>query len=508
MIGIYDILRERSSFFPDKLAVVSEYESYTYQQLCEYVNCVSYGLHEVGIRRGSRVGMMLYNGIDFVATFYALIKLGACISPFNYRYNVEETSVLQSIVDCEYMIVSKDFADVYSMLAQKSKSIKIVPLDSEPGKPSIEQFRSNGHSTWDFVQKMCPEDIIFNIFTGGTTGLPKASQHSHQNVLDRVVGFLMNTEVMAEDDVFLNYSPMFHTGGLTAMIRILAVGGTLCLLSKFDSDNIIRMISEYKVTQISLIPPNILHRFAEKKAQGLDLSSIRLIRLAGDAADETTVELAFELMPHAKCVNTYGHSEAVLYFLNAFDKDEFYADRTLVRSVGKPQMFCQVKIMDENRKEVPDGVAGEAYGKSPSMMSGYKGRADSFTEDGWFATGDIMSRDINGNYHFHSRSKDMIKSGGENIYAAEVENAIMKNHDIAECAVVPLPCKEWGECVSAAVVLKPGVSTTEIDIIEHCSKYISSYKKPKKVFFLDELPRSNVGKVQKHILKEELNKLL
>lgn len=509
IIGLYEILRERGFHSPDDPAVIFDDSSFSYRELNELINCVAYGLHQNGIKKGTQVGILLFNGIDFIATFYALIKLGACISPFNYRYNVDEIAHLQNIVQCEYIVAETDLACLCCNKPLYTNSIKIIPTTGN-ADASIEAFYKNGHGTWAHTEEYEPDDIVFNIFTGGTTGLPKASQHSQASLISRIIGFLMDQDAMNHEDVFLSYSPMFHTGGLTAMIRAFSVGATFCLLSKFEPERIIEAITKYRVTQISLIPPNILQRIDEAKTRAqVDLSSIRLIRLAGGAANEATVELAFNLMPDAKCVNTYGHSENALYFLNKFSREEFYANRNIVRSIGKPQMFHYVKITDQCGVEVPNGVAGEARGKSPSMMAGYKNVASGFDENGWFPTGDIMSCDENGNYYFHSRCKDMIKSGGENIYAIEVEDALLKGNTeaIAECAVIALPDKQWGEIVAAAVVLRPGVTMTETQVIEKCKKYISSYKKPKKVFFLDALPRTGVGKIQKEKLKNILEQM-
>lgn len=161
--------------------------------------------------------------------------------------------------------------------------------------------------------------------------------------------------------------------------------------------------------------------------------------------------------------------------------------------------------MDSNGNEVPLGQAGEAYGRSPTMLSGFVGQPSPFMEGGWYPTGDIMYQDEEGYFYYCARSKDMIKSGGENVYAIEVECAITReNPDISECAVVGLPDEEWGEIVAAAVVLNREATMTAEDIIDHCKKYIASFKKPKKVFFLDNLPKSSIGKVKKDVLKQLL----
>ena len=509
MFGIYDILREYGKHSPDKTAVICDEGRYTFRQLNERINSVAHGLSEQGIKKGTPVGLIFYNGIDFITSFYALVKLGACVSPFNYRYKVGEVEQLQNIVNCKYFIIGSEFIPILEELRRRLQpvtDIKVIFSKRNKCAPSLEEFIKNGNCYWDFTEQLSPEDEILTIFTGGTTGLPKAAAHSQQSTFLTVMGYLLEPDAVNCNDVALNYAPLFHIGGLFTMLKILSAGATFYLLSSFDSERIIKVITEERVTQMALIPPTIIDRFREARGRNdIDLSSLRLLLMAGGYSDEATAEKAFELMPDVLFMNAYGHSENAIHFSNVFNREQYYADKSIIGSVGIPQALYEAKIVKDDGTEAACGECGEVYGRSVAMMAGYKGRTDSFTPDGWFATGDVMRRDANGNYYFLSRSKDMIKSGGENIYASEVENAITLDSDgVAECAVIGLPDREWGEIVTAAVVLRPGVQMTEDDVINHCKTTIASYKKPKKVFFLPELPLSGVGKVQKYVLREML----
>ena len=447
------------------------------------------------------------NGIDFIVSFYALLKLGACINPFNFRLSLPELIAVQAEVSCDIIITSPSFAALLEPERTNTNNVKLILTEPMGAYPNLSSFLSNGHDLWEFYEDMAEKDVIFNIFTGGTTGTPKAASHTHQGTLVRVIGYLLDQRTGSPDDVYLNYAPLFHIGGIAGMLRMLSMGATFCLLDSFDPDEIAKTIRAEKVTQMSLIPPTILNRFDQLPPENTpDLSSVRILQLAGGACDEGTLELAFKLMPNVLCVNSLGSSENTAYISNVFGKEDFLANRKIYLALGKPQIFYDTKLIKEDGSAAAIGETGELYGKGMALMAGYYGKSNCFTSDGWFPSGDILSKSTDGNYYFCSRCKDMIKSGGENIYAVEVENAIRSGNEekISECAVFGLPDKQWGEVVAAAVVLRPGVEMTADDIICHCRKRIASFKKPREVFFLNELPHSSLGKVQKSVLREML----
>ena len=499
MFGIYDMLKWQGKNLPNKTALICGEDRYTYQQINDRINCVSYELAQLGVKKGTQVGLVLHNGIDFVSAFYAVVKLGGCANLFDYRWKKDELREHIDAVGCEYFIVENE----YNNPAQQA--VAITTRNSE--YPNLEAFYKNGKEDWEDAASIAEDDVIYTVFTGGTTGITKAAMHTQQSAFMRVVGVVSNCDDTNRHDVYLNYGPMFHIGGLSSMINVFGAGGTFCLLATFSVDNIIDTIVKEHVTQMLLVPPTIIDRmYAQKQEFDVDLSSIRILLLAGGAATEGTIERAFELMPDVKCRCSYGASECALLLSNTFGKEEFYADKTIARSLGTPQLFYECKVVREDGSDADVNESGEVYARGLARMAGFRNRDNPFTEDGWYPTGDIMRKDEHGVYHFVSRCKDMIKSGGENVYATEVETAIMKDNvdKIVECAVTGLPSEDWGEIVVAAVVLKDGVTMTEQEIIEHCKQHIASFKKPKKVFFLDVLPRSTAGKVKKGELKEIL----
>lgn len=506
MFGVYDLFHAQALRSPDKLALCYCSGTCTYRELDRRVNAVSLGLSEWGVTKGSKVALVLKNGLPYVEAFLALLKLGARIYPFNYRLIRQEIVKLQKQVNCEFYIAEDGYTALLRDLSasEKRHAIRKATVTSAGADACIELFEASGGEDWEFKAEMEPSDVVYAVFTGGTTGLPKAAIHTQESSLAQVTGMLLDTKLAGYDEVFVNYAPLCHIGGLSALFRTLCSGGTFVLLSSFDPDHIIDVVQRFRATQISLIPPSIMSRFRESKAAGaeLDLSSVKYIHLAGGASDERVVEEVFDLMPDVVCVNGYGHSETALYFSHKFDREEFLSNRSVVSQLGLPQVMYEAKIVGEDGAEAPLGSSGEVLGRSKAAMLAYEGMPDPFTDDGWLPTGDVMTRD-EGGFRFCTRCKDMIKSGGENVFASEVENAILKcNEEVAECAVFPLPDERWGEIVMTAVVLREGSDLTAEGLVERLTGSIAHYKKPKKVVFLDSLPRSEMGKVQKNVLRE------
>lgn len=487
---------------PSKTAVITDELRLTYEQLNRRINCIAWGLRQQGVQKGDRVGLLINNEADYIAVFYAVIKLGACACPFNTKLLLSELDQLQEKIHCSCYVAANEQLEraVYMQkLCCQETSPKLVLLRAQEGCPGIDGFLKNGMDEWDHAEPMAGDDPLYCLFTGGTTGLPKASVHSQYATLVQILGYMMDAEISDRHTVYLHFSPMFHMGGVGGMLRILSAGGTFCLLRSFSAEKIIEYIKKERVTEFAVIPPTILNRF--KAERDLDLSSLRTLKMAGGACTAATFDLVFSLMPEVTCFMAYGSSENAVYTGNLFGKEEFEANRAIFRSVGKLFHFYEAKIMRDPEVEAGINEPGELYGRSPAMMSGYLGHPNVFTEDGWYPTGDVLYRDEQGNFFFCTRVKDMIKSGGENIYALEVENAIASHESVEQCAVVGVPDAEYGEIVAAAVVLRPEARLSEKELVDYCRKKIASYKKPRLVRFLPELPLTSIKKIDKEKLR-------
>ena len=437
MFGVFELLCVQQKHTPHKTAIVHEHKRVSYQELYQRVNRLAYGLQEIGVKKGSRFGFLFYNGLQFVELFYALLKLGAIAIPFNFRLRPTEIQELILNVDCEFFAYTDAFGELVKEIKKKltTRGIIYVSELSEHNFESntLEALADNPMNEWDTTEKAQPDEDALLIFTGGTTGFPKAAVHTHRGLFFQVISCVLVKDMCNSEDVFLNYTPFFHVGGLGLLMMCLGVGGTFVIMSNFDPIVILDTIRQEKVTQMALIPPNICNAF--EQIEGFlpeDVSSVRLIHMSGGINTPELGKKIFKLFPNAVIRNGYGMSERAALICIFITKEQFEKKPALLEAVGKPTVFTDIKLLDDNGTETD---CGELWAKNAGMMKGYYGHDNSFV-DGWFATGDIMRRDHDGNYYFLDRKKDMIKSGGENIYSIEVEHAIMQHPAVEICAVL------------------------------------------------------------------------
>ena len=503
MFGVYELFETSSRCFPEKTAVVYENASCTYGELSERVRSLAAGLSRAGVEKGSNVCLLYRNSATLLCLYFALMRLGAVISPLNWRETAETAARLSELVDGEYLVCSDELAAAGAALAALNPRLATVG-ESRPVLPGGACLASAGAgAACPEKAAVSPEDTAINIFTGGTTGRPKAASHSCEGLLCQLLSCYMSEKAIRSDDVFLSYAPMFHIGGFTAAMQTLCIGGTLILGSSFDPELILATIREKGVTQMSLIPPSLCADFAKCKGFCPDsLSSVRMVRVSGGSCTEENIGEIFRLFPNASVVNGYGMSERAVNLLNIIERSNRVHDDRGNISVGRPSPLCECLLADGQGGRVTEpGIIGELYGRSPCMMKGYYGAEGSFTEGGWFATGDMFYFDREGNYYFVDRKKDMIKSGGENVYSGEVERVLRSHPAVLECAVVGMPDGRLGELVSAAIVLRPGMSASGRELADYCGGRLAGFKKPRRFLFMDELPRSKVGKISKKAVK-------
>jgi long-chain acyl-CoA synthetase len=512
MIGVYDLFCFNAQKEPLKRALYADGLEFNYAELQAYINRISNGLSKKGINKNSRVVFLFHNTPVFVALLYALWKLGACAIPLNYRSNLEDLRKQLDVVKGSHIVFEDRYLEIMTMLAEL-ESFAGVTFYSESNCSeqfdSLKDIEILGADDWDVRVDCAPDDEILNIFTGGTTGQAKVARHSQQGLLLQFVDCLAASELVKPSDVYLNYAPLFHIGGLSIIMNMFSIGATVVLLSQFDQEQLLNLIEEQHITQMFLIPPSIVSRFEDVDQVGIhDVSSLRLLHLSGGASSLDIARQVFRLLPDVKISNAYGMSERAVTLINIFNKDDLEQDPSLACSVGYPSALSMIELLNDNHEPARCGEVGEVYGKSPCMMLGYRSREGVQNNEGWFATGDVMRQDESGRYYFLERKKNMIKTGGENVYASEVEAALSSHGSVSECAVVGLADENYGEIVAAAVVVKQrSACISEVDLIDHCRGLISSYKKPQKVFFLDQLPKSPVGKLQREDLRKELQAL-
>lgn len=508
MFGIYNLYDTVVRTVPDKTFIVEGDQRISYGEMGHMTNRLAFGFKKLGIKGGSNVGYMMLNSHRTILTFFALQKLGAFMTPFNFRFPAKETSEYISMIGCEYFIYGSEFAAQVEEIKAEHPNVTWIAVEGDAAGATFDALMDNDADNWTFFEDMPGDSPAIGILTGGTTGRSKAAVHSKYGMIMQQwtrQTWLYDAKYISVPMVFLMVSPLFHVGGIGPMFNIIAAGGTLVFVGKFDPENLAKLIAREKVTDMVLIPPNLAQSIKDAGIyKKYDLTSVRYVGIGGGNITPSHVRVVHEVFPNAGCDLMYTQSEYATFISHMITPEILDSRPDLIKSVGKPVYFTEAKIMREDGSEADVDEIGELYARCVGMMTGYLGQDKSPFIDGWMPTGDLLKKDAEGYYYFIDRKKDMIKSGGENVYTAEVEGVIKQIPGVSEVAVVGLPDDFYGEAVSAAIVLSPGASLDAQEVTDFCKNFIASYKKPRHVFFMSELPKSGAGKVQKAALKKIL----
>lgn len=508
MFGLYNWFQAVVSAAPAKTALVTNAGRITYQELDQRINRLAFGLKNTGLQPGMRVGMLFHNSAQFVETYYALAKLGAVAAPINFRCNPEETRNYLCTLNCAYFMYGPEFTDIVSTLREDLSGVVRIGTGTVDGELSYAALMDNHAETWADCEDMPPESEAVILMTGGTTGNSRAAVHTKKSVLFQHLLPWVQTYDAHErqpDVSVLIPIPLFHIGGMNMLIDTLNKGGKAVLSSEFDPGRLVDIIESERITKMLLIPPNLAKSICESpSASQRDTSSVRTISTGGSCINPEQLQLIYRAFPNAEAELLYTSTEYSIVIRQALSREAFARDPELSSSLGTPAFFSSARLLDETGADVRPGETGELWGQSLGMMAQYIDSKRT-SDAAWLPTGDLFCRDKNGRFYFKDRKKDMIKSGGENVYSNEVEAVILRHPKVAFCAVIGLPDDFYGEIVAAAVVLRHGESLSEDELIQFCKNQIASYKKPRKVFFVDSLPKSALGKVKKNLLREQLS---
>ncbi|MGM9538696.1 MAG: class I adenylate-forming enzyme family protein [Candidatus Onthomonas sp.] len=502
--------------FPDRTAVVQDERSMTYRELNIQCSRLSLSLEALGIKRGDRIAVLMKSSIEWLLVLYACQKIGVGLTLVHARLLPEEILRTMDVADAGTLIYSLEYADKAAYIeANSSRRRNYISLGSGADSPAQENHYAFEHlmRSQDAAEAQISlrgeEDSII-LFTSGTTSAAKGIVRT-QEMMSVYASLFQNEASRARPDILLTPSPLYHAAGLCCVIKMLVNAGTLVLLSSFDCQKICRQIQELQATQIALVPPTSYQRLKASGYPALyDLSSVRLAHIAAGKASRDCLRDLFEMFPNAKIRLSWGSTEASNITCSVLDRAELQAKPRLLGTVGKINAVADLRLVSDDGSIVEGEGHGEAYVRSPLVFSGYikdpQLTARSFSA-GWFKTEDILQRDAEGYYYLLDRKRDIIKTGGENVYAQEVEQAILENPVIAECAVVGVPDPKFGEAVAAAIVVKEGQSITEEEFVRFCRSVLPSFKKPKYWAVMNALPKNDIGKVCKPVIKSSADRL-
>ena len=501
-----DWLQRREMLSPNKVALIdaiSHNQPITYQEWSQQTNQLANFFRDgLEIRKGDRVSIYAMNRVEYLDALFACNKLGAILHVINWRLTVREREGLINDGAPRVLLYGREFIKQIDELRSRLPTVEhFIGLDQVTNDQDLHW--PTERSDWPTAQpppvELDWEDPWMICYTGGTTGLPKGAILHYRCITANSVNTIVSWG-LRPDDMMPQYMPFFHTGGLNVLTTPLVhMGGTSIVCAGFDIDQLFDQTEHLGVTFFFAVPTMFLMMIEHPRWESLDLSNVRLVMAGGGACPTVVYEAFWEKGVEFKC--GYGLTEAGpnTFWLPAEEV------KSKIGSVGRPLFHIDVKLVNEAGEEVGLDELGHLLTRGPHVFGGYWNRPDATAEtivDGWLHTGDLARRDEAGDYYIVGRLKDMIRSGGENIYPAEVEDLMHSHSDIAEAALIRVPDLKWGEVGRAVIVLKPGAGLTEADLIDWLRERMAHYKVPKSVVFVDTFPKTAANKVDKQKLIE------
>jgi len=501
----------------NKTALIFRDKRQTYGELHVSSNRLANKFLEFGIKKGDRIACLLYNCAEYWEIYFACAKIGAVLVPLNFRLAPPELEFAINDSGPRIVLFGETFRDTITGLEKGLVSPEYYVCLPDEGE-ALDGFKEDSHHLLfkrlyeagedEPVIDVGLEDDLFIMYTSGTTGRPKGAQWTHSNSMWFSASQII-TLGFQPDDITLLSGPMYHVGSLQDMsMPTYHMGGTCLLLPSlgFKPDGVLQLMVKERVTKALLFPVMIFDILALPNLEEYDLSALKIIFTGGEPVPLASIRRFQERLPRVGLVQLYGLTEGGGIATACLT--DYAAQKA--GSAGKPLANFELKILDDDGHILGPGQIGEVLVKGAAVSSGYWKRPEANAEtfvQGWCRTGDLGRFDEDGFLFLEGRKKDMIISGAENIYPAEIENVLFQNPKIHEAVVIGIPDPRWGEAVTAVVVTKPGQTMTEEEVIEHCKKNLASYKKPRHVAFIDALPRTPSQKVQKFILRDRFRDL-
>jgi acyl-CoA synthetase (AMP-forming)/AMP-acid ligase II len=491
----------------EALVDVAKGRRYTFGELDRRANRIAHVARARGIETGDRVALLMMNGVEYVESFFGLAKIGAVVVPLNWRLVPDELAYILANAGARMLVYGSEFAHNVAELHARGGGEGGTEIRQwiEVGEAGARQpFAAHYESEVERASTAAPplgardDDLLFIMYTSGTTGLPKGSMHSHESFLWAVITFAVTAELRFKDRYAIAL-PAFHVGALLPMVINVYRGITNVVLREFDPVVMWRVFEAERINATLAVPSMLNSMLQVPSFERYDYSSLRWVISGATPVPVTLIEryAAIGIEVH----QAYGLTES------GGPACMISPDDALVRigSTGKAFFHTEVRVVDERGGDAPPGVPGELLVKGRHIMKGYWRNPEATREtirDGWLHTGDIAIADEDGFITIHDRIKDMVISGGENVYPAEIENVILQHPAVAEVAVIGVPSARWGESPFAVVVPKAGHDLTEADVLRHCDGRLARFKMPKGAAFIDAIPRNPTGKALKRVLRE------
>jgi fatty-acyl-CoA synthase len=505
LTSVADISRIHAREQPSAVAIDFADRTTTYGELDTRASRVAQGLIALGQKPGARVSYLGKNSDRYCEVLLGAFKARVVVVGVNWRLAGPEIVYVLNDAGCEVLFVGAEFTPIVEKIRKDCPQLKaVIAMDGgHPSWPDFESWR-DAQAAKDPMLPIAPDDDVIQLYTSGTTGHPKGVQLTNANYL-AVLASLTTTGLAdyTPDDVVLVAMPFFHVAGVNVALLALMHGARAIVLKDVDAQEILRLIETKRITYAFIVPAVILFLTQQKNVREIDFSSLKNISYGASPIADELLLTAKEIMG-CEFLQVYGLTETTGggTFL---PPEDHVPERGKLRSCGKPAPGHEIRVVDGEGRTLPPRQVGEIVIRAANVMKGYWNKQDATKNairDSWFHTGDAGFFDEEGYLYIHDRVKDMIVSGGENIYPAEVENAIFGHPAVADVAVIGVPDEKWGEAVKAIVVKKPGISAAPAEIIAWARERIAGYKLPKSVDFIETLPRNPSGKILRRELRE------
>jgi long-chain acyl-CoA synthetase len=504
-----DVIYRNALLYASEEAFVCGGHRITFSQFNRRVNRLIRSLRRSGVRKGGVIGILSWNCLEYTDFYGAAMKGGFIASPFNPRLHREELEYLINYSEANILFVGPELLETVERLKPHLSEVKnYVCLEgSSPGMVSYNEMIGGDESDEPDVE-VEKDDPVIILYTSGTTGLPRGALYTHAQKLDntRIKALEMGTKL---GDRHLMILPFFHIGGDSHVWPFFLTGGCNVILPNrsFDPVTVLKTVQEEKVTDMQLVPTQLSALLSHPDLEKFELKSLNRIYYAASPMPVELLRRGLEVFGPI-FAQGYGQTESGPQICTLPKEahqvlDKPAEEQKVLASCGQPSLGVHVRVVDKDNRDVGPGTVGEILAQSNSIMTEYWKKPKETAEtivDGWLHTGDLAYYDEKGFIYIVDRKKDMIVSGGENVYSREVEDVLYKHPAVAEAAVIGVPDPKWVERVHAVIALKAGTRATEKELITFCKEHIASYKAPKSVEFVDSLPKNPQGK----ILKKEI----
>lgn len=501
------ILSRRASMNGSREAYVDAHSGLrlTFDELNRRSNQVAHMLLEQGVSKGDRVAIMLMNSAEYFEAYFAVAKIGGIVVPLNWRLVADELEFILKDSGSTTLIFGHEFLDLATDLNSRGEKTDVENWLYSSDSPAETHFASDYEALRNAASESEPpivgedDDLLYIMYTSGTTGLPKGVVHTHNTTLWALITILATAD-LHDGDRYLAALPMFHVGALTPITLNVYTGGTSVVMREFDPVRAWELFSEEKINTSLLVPAMLNFMIQVENLDRFDYSTVRWIQCGAAPVPVNLIREYANLDIDIQQI--YGLTESCGPACLITGDDSL----THIGSTGRGFFHTDIRIVGEDGQDCPPGEQGELWVKARHVMKGYWNRpdatAETITEDGWLRTGDVAALDEAGFVYIQDRIKDMIISGGENVYPAEIENIILSHPDVAEVAVIGQESERWGESPFAVVVRK-SESLTEKDVLAWCDGKLARFKLPRGAAFIDLIPRNANGKVLKRLLREQ-----